>query len=157
MKNEPTARPRTLAPPPLVYAAGLGAGWWLQHRVLPLGGPEPAPLQALAWALLALSIALMLWAVWTIWRHKTTVNPYKAASTLVTRGPFAFSRNPIYVADALLYIAVTLLMGSLWPLVFAPLVWLIMRYAVIANEEAHLSAKFGADYAAYCARVRRWL
>ncbi|MHB1676157.1 MAG: methyltransferase family protein [Sulfuriferula sp.] len=150
-------RPRTLAPPPLVYAVGLGVGWWLQHRVLPLGWSVPGILQTLAWTLLVLSIGLMLWAVWTIWQHKTTVNPYKAASALVTRGPFAYSRNPIYVADALLYLAVTVLMGSLWPLVFAPLIWLIMRYAVIAHEEAHLRAKFGADYLAYCERVRRWL
>ena len=155
--HELVKRPRTLAPPPLIYAAGLGIGWWLQHRLLALDLNVPEGLHKSAWALLALSIALMLWAVWTIWRHKTTVNPYKGASALVTAGPFAYSRNPIYVADGLLYIAVTLLMGSLWPIIFAPLVWVVMRYAVIAHEEAHLRAKFGADYLAYCAQVRRWL
>jgi protein-S-isoprenylcysteine O-methyltransferase Ste14 len=39
----------------------------------------------------------------------------------------------------------------------APLVWLTMRYGVIAHEEAHLLAKFGDEYRDYLARVRRWL
>lgn len=157
MNDKPVERPRTWVPPPLVYAAGMGVAWWLQHRYLPLNWFVLPPLRMLAWALLAVGGMLMLWAAVTIWRHKTTVNPYKGASALVTQGPFAFSRNPIYVADAVSYFAGTVLMGSLWPFVFAPLVWLVMRYAVIAHEEAHLRAKFGAEYAAYCARVRRWL
>lgn len=151
-----TRRPRTLAPPPLVYAAGLGAGWWLQ-QVWPLGFNATLMVRQMAWGALGFGLALMLWAVWVIWRHHTTVNPYKAASTLVTHGPFAYTRNPIYVADMLVYFAVTVLMGSAWPLVLVPLVWVIMRYGVIAHEEAHLTAKFGQDYLDYCARVRRWI
>ena len=54
-------------------------------------------------------------------------------------------------------LGVMLLIGSFWPLVFAPLVWVIMRYGVIAHEEAHLRARFGASYNDYCARVRRWI
>ena len=151
-----TKRPRTLAPPPLVYAAGLGAGWWLEH-ILPLGFNASILARQIAWGIVALGLVLMLWAAWTIWRHHTTVNPYKGAANLVTNGPFAYSRNPIYVADMLVYLAVTVLMGSLWPVFFIPLVWVIMRYAVIAHEEAHLQAKFGEAYQQYCARVRRWL
>ena len=157
MSEKPVERPRTLVPPPLVYAAGLGAAWLLQRHFLPLNWSVPVSLRLLAWLLLGVGASLMGWAAATIWRHKTTVNPYKAASALVTQGPFAFSRNPIYVADAISYFAGTVLMGSFWPFVFAPLVWLIMRYAVIAHEEAHLRARFGAEYSAYCARVRRWL
>ncbi|WP_124949575.1 methyltransferase family protein [Sulfuriferula thiophila] len=151
-----TQRPRTLAPPPLVYAAGLGAGWWLQ-QVLPLGFTPSLMARQVAWGALVFGLAFMLWAVWTIWRHHTTVNPYKAASTLVTHGPFAYTRNPIYVADMLVYFAIAVLMGTVWPVFFLPLVWVIMRYAVIAHEEAHLTAKFGDTYRDYCARVRRWL
>ncbi len=151
-----SARPRTLAPPPLVYAVGLLLGWWLQQRQ-PFGFAVSLLVRQLAWGALAASLALMLWAVWTIWRHRTTVNPYAGASTLVTSGPFSFSRNPIYLADALLYGAVTVLLASAWPLCFVPVIWAIMHYGVIKNEEAHLAAKFGAQYAAYCARVRRWL
>lgn len=151
-----TKRPRTLAPPPLVYATGLGISWWLEHLVSLAFAPGAA-LQQAAWIVLAASFALMLWAALTIWRHHTTVNPYKGVSSLVTTGPFAFSRNPIYLADVIAYLAVMVLMGTMWPLFFAPLVWVVMRYAVIAYEEAHLTAKFGAVYLDYCQRVRRWI
>lgn len=154
--SNPIQRPHTLVPPPLVYAAGLIAAWWLESR-FPLGFAVPPFLQALSWTGVATGGALMLWAAVTIWRHNTTVNPYKGASELVTSGPFAYSRNPIYLADAVIYLGVMLLIGSLWPLVFAPLVWVIMRYGVIGHEEAHLRARFGASYNSYCARVRRWI
>ncbi len=149
-------RPRTLFPPPLVYAAGLFLGWRIQ-RHLPWGFTLPATGYALAWGILAISLLLMLWAVMTIWRHHTTVNPYRGASNLVTTGPFALSRNPIYLADMLGYVAISALMGSWWPLCCVPAVWAIMRYRVIQHEEAHLSAKFGEEYVQYCAHVHRWL
>lgn len=149
-------RPRTLAPPPLVYASGLILAWLLE-RSFPFGFNASPLWRGIGWATVAIGGALALWAVITIWRHHTTVNPYRGASELVTDGPFAFSRNPIYLADTGIYLGVTLLIGSFWPLVFAPLVWAIMRYGVIAHEEAHLQAKFGSAYSIYCTQVRRWI
>ncbi len=148
-------KPATLMPPPLVYLSGLALAVWLDRR-FPLGFPVPPGLKWLAWGLLAVSLLLMGWAALTVWRARTTVNPYRGARALVTQGPFSFSRNPIYLADALAYLALTLLLASFWPLLIAPLVWLIMRYGVIAHEEAHLRARFGADYERYCAQVSRW-
>ncbi len=106
---------------------------------------------------IVLGLAGFAWALSAIWGNRTTVNPYKAASSLVTSGPFRYSRNPIYVSDWLIYAGVTLLMQSLWPLLLAPLVWGLMRYFVITHEETHLQAKFGDTYRAYAARVRRWI
>lgn len=151
-----TKRPHTLIPPPLVYAAGLGLSWWLEHLVS-LGFAPSMAVQQIAWIVLGVGSVLMLWAVLTIWQHHTTVNPYKGVSNLVTTGPFVFSRNPIYLADVIVYFAVMVLMGTVWPVFFAPLVWVVMRYGVIAHEEAHLTAKFGEVYLAYCQRVRRWI
>ncbi len=153
---DPAKRPRTLAPPPLVYVTGLILSWWLE-QIFPFGFNVGPLLRGMGWADIGAGGVLMLWAAITIWRHHTTVNPYRGASALVTAGPFAFSRNPIYLADVWVYLGVTLLIGSYWPLVFAPLVWAIMRYGVIAHEEAHLQAKFGAAYSDYCLRVRRWI
>jgi len=99
----------------------------------------------------------MTWALAAIWSHHTTVNPYRAATNLVTQGPFALSRNPIYVSDWFVYFGVTLLLGTAWTLLLAPVVWAIMRFGVIRHEEAHLLAKFGDEYQTYCRRVRRWL
>jgi protein-S-isoprenylcysteine O-methyltransferase Ste14 len=154
--RDPAIRPLTLVPPPLVYAAALFAAWWLQERLpLPLDLGEPAG--PLAWALIGLGLAGFAWALAAIWGHRTTVNPYKAASSLVTQGPFRYSRNPIYVCDWLIYIGAMLLLRTAWPLLLAPLVFLVMRHLVIAHEETHLEARFGDEYRNYRMRVRRWL
>lgn len=151
-----TKRPRTLLPPPLVYASGFVVGWYLAHWQT-LAFTTPILVRWIAWSVVAVSIGLMLWAVLTIWHYRTTVNPYGQASTLVSSGPFAFSRNPIYLADALLYLAASILWQNGWTLVLAPVIWLIMRYAVIRHEEAHLHARFGKAYEVYCQRTARWL
>ncbi len=146
-------RPATLLPPPLVYVAALWAGWEL-HKFLPL------PLQAfpaIGWMLVVLGGALMSWAAWVLFRHRTTVNPYAGVAHLVQGGPFGFSRNPIYLADSVVYFGVMLIWGNLWPLLLYPVVWAAIRYGVIRNEEAHLNAKFGEAYREYCGRVRRWI
>jgi protein-S-isoprenylcysteine O-methyltransferase Ste14 len=155
MRN-PEIRPRTLVPPPLVYAAALYGSWWLQQRY-DLGFEQVWFAPVLGWALIGLGLAGFTWALAAIWGHRTTVNPYKAASNLVTNGPFSRSRNPIYVSDWFVYLGVTILLGTVWPLLFAPLVWAVMRFGVIAHEEAHLQAKFGDEYLSYCNRVNRWL
>ena len=52
---------------------------------------------------------------------------------------------------------VSLLLATIWPLLFAPLIWAMLRYGVIRHEEAHLQARFGDAYRDYQTRVRRWL
>lgn len=155
--NDPSRRPRTLILPPAPYAAALLGGWWLDRHVMALAVGDGATARVLGWVWLGAGLVLFAWTLWTFHRHRTTVNPYGGASALCTGGPFAFSRNPIYLGDWLILVGVSLLLNTLWPLAFAPLIWATIRYGVIRHEEAHLEAKFGDAYRAYKARVRRWL
>lgn len=155
--NDEAKRPRTLIPPPAPYAAALLGGWWLDRYVLPLAFDDGLASRPLGWVWLAVGLALLGWTLWTFHRHHTTVNPYASATTLCTGGPFRFSRNPIYLGDWFLLIGISLLMNTLWPLAFAPLIWVTLRFGVIRYEEAHLEAKFGDAYRDYKTRVRRWL
>lgn len=150
-------RPRTLVLPPAPYAAALIGGWWLDRNLYALPLDWGLATRPLGWLLTGVGLALLLWTLVTFHRHRTTVNPYKAASTLCTGGPFRFSRNPIYLGDWFVLGGVALLLQTAWPLVFAPLIWALLRYGVIRHEEAHLDARFGDDYRAYKDRVRRWL
>ena len=150
-------RPCTLILPPAPYAVAMLGGWQLDSHVLPLAFDGGAASRPLGWLWLAVGVALMGWTLWTFYRHHTTVNPYAGASTLCTGGPFRFSRNPIYLGDWFILVGVALLLNTLWPLLFAPLIWLMLRFGVIRHEEAHLEAKFGDAYRAYKSRVRRWL
>lgn len=150
-------RPATLVLPPAPYAAALLGGWWLDRRIVPLPLDWGDAGNALGGLAVGIGLALLAWTIATFWRHRTTVNPYKAASALCTGGPFRFSRNPIYVGDWFILAGVSLLLKTAWPLVFAPFIWVVLRYGVIRHEEAHLEARFGDAYRAYRARVRRWL
>ena len=155
--NKQAQRPRTWIPPPAPYVAAALAGWWLDRKYLALPWDDSVVSWSLGWFWLAAGLALFVWTLWTFYRHRATVNPYGSASTLCIDGPFRFSRNPIYLGDWLIVIGVSLLLNTLWPLAFAPLIWVALRFGVIRYEEAHLEAKFGDAYRAYKKRVRRWI
>ncbi|MDF2399026.1 isoprenylcysteine carboxylmethyltransferase family protein [Pseudomonas sp. 3MA1] len=92
-------------------------------------------------------------------RARTTVNPLKpeAASALVTSGIYRHTRNPMYVGFALWLLAWGLYLAS--PLVLLGVLGFVlyMNRLQIAPEERALGRLFGADFAAYLQRVRRWL
>ncbi len=70
---------------------------------------------------------------------------------------FAFTRNPIYVGAHIGTIGVAIALNSLWILATLVPFYFVIRYGVVAREEAYLERKFGNAYLAYKARVRRWL
>ena len=143
-------------PPPLYYGLGFAAGMLL-HRIapVPVGG---RPATAVAGAVIAASgVGLMLGGVAGVVRHRTTIVPHRPVSTLVTSGAYRWSRNPMYTGLAILSFGGALLAGSWWPVLLEPLVLLIVARVVIRPEEQYLSERFGASYADYRSRVRRWL
>lgn len=150
-------RPRTLILPPAPYAAAVLGGWWLDRNLHPLFWEWGGMAQLLGWLVAGFGVALLAWTLVTCWSHRTTVNPYKAATSLCTTGPFRYSRNPIYLGDWFILVGTSMILATWWPLLFTPLVWLLLHYGVIRHEEAHLAARFGDSYLAYQARVRRWL
>ena len=127
------------------------------EALLPVALPKNIWTDYLGWGLIDAGVLLMLWAgLLMLWR-KTTVNPYGKPAKLLEEGPFRFSRNPIYLADSLIYLGIALLWASLWPWLLFPAVIVTMQRGVIVHEERLLTQLFGEDYRAYCARVRRWL
>jgi len=143
-------------PPPLYYAAGLGAGMAIDRVLaLPLGG---RPATAVAGALVtALGLALAFSGVAAVIRHRTTIVPHHPVATLLTGGVYRLSRNPMYTGLAIAYLGLALLFGSWWPLALWPLVVVAVRRLVIHPEEQYLTQRFGQTYTDYQSRVRRWL
>ncbi len=92
-------------------------------------------------------------------RAKTTLNPIKPAdaSSLVERGIYRVTRNPMYVGLLIVLVAWASFLAKPWTLI-APAVFFayISRYQ-IAPEEKALSSIFGDAYSNYKANVRRWL
>jgi protein-S-isoprenylcysteine O-methyltransferase Ste14 len=106
---------------------------------------------------MAAALALVLPAFFGFFRARTTVRLDRPASSLVTSGPYRFTRNPMYVSLSLLYAGVATLYQSVWAWLFLPIVAAYIDRRVICSEEGFLARRFGPDYARYCARVRRWI
>jgi protein-S-isoprenylcysteine O-methyltransferase Ste14 len=138
---------------------GLLAGWLLDRRVLPLhlGQSGGSVVEVAAVVMVAIGLAIMGWGFFTFRRARTAIIPFHAASSLVTTGPYRFTRNPMYTGLTIAYVGGALLIGSAWPLILLPAVLIVLFITVIAREERYLSDAFAGEYAAYCARVRRWL
>lgn len=146
-------------PPPLLFVAGLAAGFFCQRwRPLQLAPPGVRPAGVVVgWLLVAASGLLAAWAMTTFARQGTAIYPNRPATVLVTVGPYRHSRNPMYVALSLLYLGVSVLIDSTWPVLFLPAVWASLSFLVVRREERYLAAAFGDAYHAYRKRVRRWL
>jgi protein-S-isoprenylcysteine O-methyltransferase Ste14 len=76
---------------------------------------------------------------------------------LITTGPYAFSRNPMYLAWTMIYLAIALLVNTWWLIVLLPVLILYTHYFVVAREEEQLERLFGEEYRQYRAKVRRYL
>jgi protein-S-isoprenylcysteine O-methyltransferase Ste14 len=155
--NSLKRRPGTLVLPPLPYALALYAGWYIDDKMYALPLHLGVLHDVVSWTLIGLGLSLFAWTLWVFWRHRTTVNPYRAATRLVVDGPFRFSRNPIYLGDWLIYAGVMVWLQTAWPLLLAPLVWATIRYGVIRHEERHLAAVFGDEYRDFQNTTRRWI
>lgn len=143
-------------PPPLLYAAGLGVGVLLQASV-PLSSWSQTVGVLVGLPCLALGALLCVWAIGLFRRFRTSLVPVVPSAALVTRGPYRFTRNPMYVGLALLYTGTALGFGLSWSLLLLPVVMMSVYHLVIIREERYLERKFGAAYTRYKAQVRRWL
>ena len=145
-----------VAPPPLIYAAGLGIGLLL-HKLVPVRFLPPGWARYAGWPLVAVSFLPGASAAVMMRRAKTALNPHRPTTAFVPDGPFKYTRNPIYVSFTLLYTGITILANSLWTALLLPLVLVVMQRGVIEREERYLERKFGAQYLKYKAGVRRWI
>jgi len=148
--------PGVIAFPPLIYLLAIACGWALEQAwatpALPAGWR-----QGVGAALFAAGIALAVWAFPQFIRHKTHVSVHRPATALITAGPYRHSRNPLYLALALLQAAIGVTAGLGWVLVLLAPALAVVHYGVIRREERYLERRFGQAYRDYQAAVRRWL
>lgn len=101
--------------------------------------------------------ALAAWG-WFIFRsRRTTRVPGEASSTLVTWGPYQFTRNPMYIGLAVAYLGEACIQHQAIPVILLPITIAYLNQIVIPLEEERLRAVFGYEYEQYARRVRRWL
>ena len=84
-------------------------------------------------------------------------DPYEPTTAIVATGPYALSRNPIYVSFNVVYVGLAFVVNTVWPIIFLPVGIALLYYGVIARDERYLEREFGDGYRHYKARVRRWI
>lgn len=148
-----------IAPPPLIFLAFLVAGIALEYGVVRTQGLDmPMSLRWTVVPLLVLAGATFIAAAVLRFRKAgTPAPPWHPTTAFVAQGVYRWTRNPMYLGMALIYIALGVAAEA--PVVFwlfPPLIATI-HYGVILREERYMAAKFGAPYLDYVQRVPRWL
>lgn len=156
------AEPQTVqvvARPPFLFLGALILGLVLDRVVpLPFRLPEADPVRWIVGGVsIALGVAIFAAGARNFARAATPLPSTQPVRALVTSGIHGLSRNPIYLGMFLLYAGIGMATPSPWILVLTLPLALVIRYGVVAREEAYLERRFGDDYRAYKARVRRWL
>ncbi|RST87812.1 isoprenylcysteine carboxylmethyltransferase family protein [Aquibium carbonis] len=157
--NAYDARPNRLPWPPMIYLVAIVLAAALSWTV-PLPW-IPSPLSDILFAIgivtIAGVVAIDVSAMRTLHKARTTIMPHRGSEHLVTGGPFSFTRNPIYLANTMLTVAIGLIAGSVWFLAFALAAAFATQKLAIEREEKHLEARFGKKYRDYRKKVRRWI
>ena len=153
---EQADNPGVRVPPPFLYAAAVIGGLLLDRAWrLPIGAGIWRII--LGWVLIAAWAMLTARSVREFIRNHTSILPIRPATTLVIGGPYCFTRNPMYVALAILTAGLGFVFNTWWLIVLLVPVVIVMQTAVIGREERYLRRRFGAEYDAYTKQVRRWI
>lgn len=150
--------PGVVAPPPLIFGGGLLAALLVEHVLgidaLNLSAAFRYPVAMLLGLGGAVLAALALFG---FRRAGTHAEPWKPTTAIVESGVYRLTRNPMYVAMTLIYLALAVFFESLLAVLVLIPVLAAIHFGVIRREERYLEEKFGDSYRAYRQRVRRWI
>ena len=150
----------TRVPPPLVALAATLIMWLLGRSGL--GGPsvDSSAVDAAGVGVAVAGVAIAGLGLWEFRRAGTTFDPHRLEQTsaLVTSGPYRVTRNPMYLGLLAVLVGVGLVLGAVGALIVGALVFVaVITVLQIRPEEEMMTRRFGADYADYRRRVRRWI
>ena len=107
------------------------------------------------------AVLMLVGEAWRLWGVATagTVTRRRSRNVqkLVTHGPFAWSRNPLYNGNFLIWMGIITLSGVLWFIPVAAVIFAVEYYFIVRYEEGVLESIFGAEYLAYKSRTSRWV
>ena len=155
MENERGARVRV--PPPLVFGLAVLAGMALADAMPnPTNVPRSFALVS-GYGLAAIGLGLISSALVLLRRSGQNPVPWKPTPSLHFRGPYRFTRNPMYVGMTLLQAGLGLWLDNPWVALLALPALAIVHFTAVLPEEIYLREKFGEPYRTYIASVRRYI
>jgi protein-S-isoprenylcysteine O-methyltransferase Ste14 len=158
-KNGARINPVMRIPVPWVFILAYLIGFVVQlYLPIPIRSPEIVRIALIAGVILVvIGLAVAFSALGIFRKRSTTTIPFETPTSLVTSGPYRFTRNPMYVGLTLVYLGVAGTRADIWPVIVLPVMLAYVNFIVLPVEERHLQNAFGDAYADYGARVRRWL
>jgi len=126
--------------------------WMFPIHVIPL-----APARIIGIVLFLGGLTLGFPAVLGMIRARTSPNPNRPPTALVSGGIYRITRNPMYLGMLISYAGLFIFTQSLWWLIFLPLLAWLMTIWVVIPEEKFLDQKFGEEYVQFKMHVRRWI
>jgi protein-S-isoprenylcysteine O-methyltransferase Ste14 len=148
--------PKKLMVPPLWLMLGLLAMLALDEA-LPIVEVVPERWRWVGLLIAGPGFLQGVWAISFFVKAQTPLHPHDDATSLITAGPYRYSRNPMYLGLLAVLIGTAIGFGSLSPWLIPPLFVAVITNQFIRPEERRLEARFGEAYRAYRASVRRWL
>ena len=155
-RNNATDTAGVLAPPPLIPLGFTLLGAAIQ-RLLPTPLLSGKYRYVVGGTLIGAAVIGVAWSGRTMQAAETPISPMQPVQRIVSSGPFAFSRNPIYLCFNLVYLGIAILTNNRWPVLLWPAMITVLQKGVIEREERYLTTRFGDEYGDYRAHVRRWL
>ena len=127
------------------------------HFFMPLKTVIPSPYKYLGAVFIVLGIWINLSADGLFKRHDTTVKPFEKSTSLVIKGPFKFSRNPMYLGFVIILLGMSIMLGSVSSFSGPVILFIVMDRCFITAEEKMLAEEFGSEFEEYKKQVRRWI
>jgi protein-S-isoprenylcysteine O-methyltransferase Ste14 len=127
------------------------------HYLFPIATIIPFPYNLLGLVIVGLGVYLAFQSVRLLISHNTTFEAGGNPSSLVTRRPYSYSRNPIYLGFLLIALGTATSLSSLSAFIAPIIFFLVVNTIIIPFEENRLQKNFGNEYEKYKASVRRWL
>jgi protein-S-isoprenylcysteine O-methyltransferase Ste14 len=155
--NSPERGAEVHFPPPLVFLGFTLLGVALRHTVGPIPFPATFGARLLGVLVLLLGVGTVLSARTLFGRSGQSPIPWKPTPELIVRGPYRFTRNPMYVGITTVQAGLGVALGNVWISVLAPIALVTVHFIAVLPEERYLAEKFGASYREYRAKVRRYL
>lgn len=145
-------------PPPLAFLGGILLGVACEYVVVPAPVPVRRMIGAIGGLLLLVAgVGFIASARIHFTRTGQSPIPWKPSPELIVKGPYRFTRNPMYLGMTLFEVGLGLAVNNLWISLFAVPALAAVHVLAVLPEERYLSEKFGESYKAYLAQVRRYL
>ena len=142
---------------PPVWTLGAFLFSWLFSAVLPVAALPSFGLQLLGLFWILLAVLLVLWSALYFRKNKTTIEPHSKPTALIVKGPYRFTRNPIYLAMVVASAGFAMWCAALSAVIPVIGLAIVLHRRFVIPEEEGLRAAFGAEADSYISKTKRWV